>query len=42
VHNIRAAFDKCQPVAIIETRRFGEKLRTWRIFLCRGYRTLPL
>lgn len=42
VHNIRAAFDSCEPVAILETRRYGEKLRTWRIFLCRGYRTLPL
>lgn len=42
VHNIRAAFDKCETVAIIETQRYGRPLRTWRIFLCRGYRTLPL
>ena len=42
VHNVRAAFDSCETVAILETRRYGEKLRTWRIFLCRGYRTLPL
>lgn len=42
VHNIRAAFDTCDTVAIIETQRYGHKLRTWRIFLCRGYRTLPL
>ena len=42
VHNIRAAFEKCDTVAIIETQRYGRKLRTWRIFLCRGYRTLQL
>jgi 4-amino-4-deoxy-L-arabinose transferase-like glycosyltransferase len=42
VHNIRAAFESCEPVAILETWRYGERLRSWRIFLCRGYRTLPL
>jgi len=42
VHNIRAAFEACQPVATIEVRRFGEHIRTWRIFLCRNYHTLPL
>jgi hypothetical protein len=42
VHNVRAAFEACQPVATIEVRRFGEHIRTWRIFLCRNYRTLPL
>jgi dolichyl-phosphate-mannose-protein mannosyltransferase len=42
VHNIRAAFESCQPVATIEVRRFGEHIRTWRVFLCRNYRTLPL
>ena len=42
VHNIRAAFEACRPVATIEVRRFGEHIRTWRIFLCRNYHTLPL
>jgi Dolichyl-phosphate-mannose-protein mannosyltransferase len=42
VHNIRAAFESCQPVATIEVRRFGEHIRTWRVFLCRNYHTLPL
>src|SRR5206468_3081952 len=34
VHNIKAAFETSEPVAIIETRRYGEHIRTWRIFLC--------
>jgi Dolichyl-phosphate-mannose-protein mannosyltransferase len=42
VHNIRAAFETCEPVATIEVRRFGEHIRSWRVFLCRNYRTLPL
>jgi hypothetical protein len=42
VHNVRAAFQSSEPIAIIEVRRFGEHIRTWRIFLCRNYRTLPL
>jgi hypothetical protein len=42
VHNIRVAFQSCETVAILETRRYGEPIRTWRIFLCRNYRTLPL
>jgi hypothetical protein len=41
-HNIRAAFQSRQPAAIVEVRRFGQHIRTWRIFLCRNYRTLPL
>ena len=42
VHNVRVAFQSCDTVAILETRRYGEKIRTWRIFLCRNYHTLPL
>ncbi len=42
VHNVKAAFQSCDTVAILETRRYGEPIRTWRIFLCRNYRTLPL
>jgi len=41
-HNIRAAFASVEPVGVIEVRRFGEPVRSWRVFLCRNYRTLPL
>ena len=41
-HNIRVAFQSSEPVAIIEVRRFGELMRTWQVFLCRNYHTLPL
>src|SRR4030088_1144175 len=41
-HNIRAAFQSTEKVATIEVRRFGAKVREWKIFLCRNYRTLPL
>jgi Dolichyl-phosphate-mannose-protein mannosyltransferase len=41
-HNIRAAFQSVEPVGIIEVRRFGQIMRTWQLFLCRNYRTLPL
>jgi Dolichyl-phosphate-mannose-protein mannosyltransferase len=41
-HNIRAAFQSSQAVATIEVRRYRTHVRTWRIFLCRNYRTLPL
>jgi hypothetical protein len=41
-HNIRAGFQSWEGVATIEVRRFGEHVRTWRVFLCRNYRTLPL
>jgi hypothetical protein len=41
-HNIRAAFQSSQAIATVEVRRYGAHLRTWRIFLCRNYRTLPL
>jgi len=41
-HNIRAAFQATELAGTIEVRRYGEVLRTWQIFLCRNYRTLPL
>ena len=41
-HNIRAGFQSSQRIATIEVRRFGEQVRTWQVFLCRNYRTLPL
>jgi 4-amino-4-deoxy-L-arabinose transferase-like glycosyltransferase len=42
VHNVRAAFGSAFPVATIEVLWRGKKLRTWRIFVCQNYRTLPL
>ncbi len=41
-HNIRAAFQSTEPVGTIEVRRYGKVVRTWQVFLCRSYRTLPL
>jgi 4-amino-4-deoxy-L-arabinose transferase-like glycosyltransferase len=41
-HNIRTAFQSTEPVGTIEVRRYGKLLRTWQVFLCRNYRTLPL
>jgi len=41
-HNIRAAFQSTEPVGAIEVQRHGKVLRTWQVFLCRNYRTLPL
>jgi len=41
-HNIRAAFQSAEPVGTINVRRYGKLLRTWQVFLCRNYRTLPL
>ena len=41
-HNIRAAFQTTELAGTIEMRRYGEVLRTWQVFLCRNYRTLPL
>ena len=41
-HNIRAAFQSTEPVSTIEVRRYGTVVRTWQVFLCRNYRTLPL
>jgi hypothetical protein len=41
-HNIRAAFESTEPVGTLELKRFGHHVRSWQIFLCRHYRTLPL
>ncbi|PYL08224.1 MAG: hypothetical protein DME34_05210 [Verrucomicrobia bacterium] len=41
-HNIQAGFESVEPVAIVEVRRFGQSLRSWQVWLCRKYRTLPL
>jgi len=41
-HNVRAAFESIEPVGTINLQRFGEHVRTWQIFLCRRYKTLPL
>ena len=41
-HNIRAGFQSTEKIATIEVRRFGVAMRTWQVFLCRNYRTLPL
>jgi hypothetical protein len=41
-HNIRVGFQSVEPVAVIEVQRYGNSLRKWQVFLCRGYRTLPL
>jgi hypothetical protein len=42
VHNISAAFQSADPIALLEVRHRGRQVRTWRIFLCQHYRTLPL
>jgi 4-amino-4-deoxy-L-arabinose transferase-like glycosyltransferase len=41
-HNIEAAFQSTEPVGTIEVSRYGKVIRTWQVFLCRSYRTLPL
>ncbi len=41
-HNIRAAFQSTEPAGTIEVSRYGKVIRTWQVFLCRNYRTLPL
>ncbi len=41
-HNIRAAFQSTERLTTIEVRRFGQRVRSFDIFLCRTYRTLPL
>src|SRR5438552_1522166 len=41
-HNIRSAFQSTEQVGTIEVQRYGRVLRTWQVFLCRSYRTLPL
>ncbi len=41
-HAIQAAFQSAEPVGTIEVSRYGKVIRTWQVFLCRNYRTLPL
>jgi hypothetical protein len=41
-HNIEAAFQSTGLVGKIEISRYGKVIRTWQVFLCRNYRTLPL
>jgi hypothetical protein len=41
-HNIEAAFQSIEPVGTIKVSRYGKVIRTWQVFLCRNYRTLPL
>ena len=41
-HNIQAGFQSTELVGTIEVSRYGKPLRTWQVFLCRNYRTLPL
>lgn len=40
--NIGQAFQSVEPYRMYEVRRGGRTLRTFTIFLCRNYRTLPL
>jgi hypothetical protein len=41
-HNIRSAFQSVEEIGTIQVRRFRKPLRTWQVFLCRNYHTLPL
>jgi hypothetical protein len=41
-HSIEAGFQSTELVGTIQVRRYGKVLRTWQLFLCRNYRTLPL
>jgi hypothetical protein len=41
-HNIKAGFQSTALVGTIQISRYGKPLRTWQVFLCRNYRTLPL
>jgi hypothetical protein len=40
--NIQAAFQSNELVGTIQVSRYGKVIRTWQVFLCRNYRTLPL
>ena len=40
--NIQAAFQSNELVGTIEVSRYGKAIRVWQVFLCRGYKTLPL
>jgi hypothetical protein len=41
-HSIRGAFESANKFATIEVRRFGAVVRTFEVFVCKNYRTLPL
>ncbi|MFN2477517.1 MAG: ArnT family glycosyltransferase [Chthoniobacterales bacterium] len=41
-HSIRGAFESTEKFATIEVRRFGAIVRTFEVFVCKNYRTLPL
>jgi hypothetical protein len=41
-HNIRIGFESTERVATIQVWRYDKLLRTWQVFLCRNYHTLPL
>jgi hypothetical protein len=41
-HSIQAGFQSTGPLGTIEVSRYGKVIRTWQVFLCRSYRTLPL
>ncbi len=40
--NIGQAFQSTEPFFTIEVRHHGRMIRTLQVFLCKGYRTLPL
>ncbi|HEU0275462.1 MAG TPA: glycosyltransferase family 39 protein [Candidatus Udaeobacter sp.] len=41
-HSIQAGFQSTERVGTIQVWRYGKPIRTWQVFLCRNYRTLPL
>lgn len=41
-HNIRVAFGSVGGISQIQVRRFGKTIRTWNVYLCLNYHTLPL
>jgi len=41
-HNIQAGFQSTELVGTIQVSRYGKPIRTWQVFVCRNYRTLPL
>jgi hypothetical protein len=41
-HNIQRGFSRAERVARIEVHHSGRLLRSWDVYLCLRYRTLPL
>ncbi|MGB9156097.1 MAG: hypothetical protein WCB20_06365, partial [Chthoniobacterales bacterium] len=41
-HNIQRGFSRAERVARIEVHRSGRLIRSWDVYLCLRYRTLPL